>query len=79
MSARESAYGALVHTFFLIDGFLAITVIAMMLYTLARSGAGLLSWERRVTFDNSMLLWHYAVAQACVGLAIIHAFPRLVS
>ena len=34
--------------------------------------------SRRVTFDNSMLFWHYAVAQACAGLAIVHAFPRLV-
>jgi cytochrome c oxidase subunit I+III len=47
-------------------------------YTLARSWAGLLDAERRVTFDSTRLMWHYTAAQGLIALAIMHA-PRLVA
>ena len=76
---HESSYAALVYTFCVIDGFLVCVVMTMMLYTLARERAGLLTFERRVTFDNTMLLCHYTVAQLCAGLIMVHGFARLVS
>ena len=48
---------------------------------LRRSGlrfAGLVGPVRRVTFDNVRVFWFYTVAQALAGLALTHAFPRLV-
>ena len=42
----------------------------MGLYTLARSLCGLLNGVRRATFDNTMLLWHYATVQGLLALAI---------
>jgi cytochrome c oxidase subunit I+III len=48
----------------------------MAAYSLARSWAGRLSPTRRATFDNTMLLWHYTVAQGVIGLAALHAVPR---
>jgi len=56
--------------------FVAVLVI-MGLYTVARSLRGLLDGRRRATFDNTMLLMHYTVAQGLVALAIIHGFPRV--
>jgi cytochrome c oxidase subunit I+III len=48
----------------------------MALFVLARSFAGRLDGVRRQTFDNTMLVWHYAVLQGLVGLALVHFFPR---
>jgi cytochrome c oxidase subunit I+III len=45
-------------------------------YTLARSWRGRLDRARRVTFDNTRLLWHYLVAQGLVGLGLTHVIPR---
>jgi cytochrome c oxidase subunit I+III len=52
-------------------------LVLMGLYTAARSLTGRLSAERRVTFDNTQLLWHYSVVQGLVSLTIVHLFPRL--
>jgi cytochrome c oxidase subunit I+III len=46
-------------------------------FVLARSLAGLLDGIRRQTYDNTMLIWHYAVAQALVAIAIVQLAPRL--
>ena len=48
----------------------------MTVFVLARSVAGKLDAVRRQTFDCTTLLWHYAVAQGLVGLAVVHLFPR---
>ena len=50
----------------------------MALYLAARAFAGLVGPVRRVTFDNVRVFWFYTVAQALAGLALTHAFPRLV-
>jgi heme/copper-type cytochrome/quinol oxidase subunit 3 len=79
LSPRESAYGAIVYAVLSIDGFFAVVVITMALFAVARRFAGRLDRNRRVTFDNARIFWHYTVAQALAGLAMVHGFPRLVS
>jgi len=74
----DSAYGAVVYMLVAFQLFLAATIAIMGLYTLARSLAGLLHSQRRVTFDNTRLLWNYTIAQALVAAAVVHLFPRLV-
>jgi cytochrome c oxidase subunit I+III len=69
-------YGASVAAAIVVQGFFVATLVVMAGYSLARSWRGLLSATRRVTFDNTLLLWHYAAAQAVIGLAALHALPR---
>ncbi len=78
LSPQESAYGAIVYAVLSIDGFFAVVVITMALFSVARRFAGRLDSERRVTFDNARLFWHYTVAQTLAGIAMVHGFPRLV-
>ncbi|WP_334190385.1 cytochrome c oxidase subunit I, partial [Noviherbaspirillum sp.] len=73
----ESAYGAVVYAIIALQAFYVAVVIVMALYTSARAWCGLLHAQRRVTFDNTMLLWYYTVAQGLIGLALVHSFPRL--
>jgi cytochrome c oxidase subunit I+III len=51
----------------------------MACYTLARSLAGMLDGQRRLTMDNTMLFWTYVAAQGVVGLVLLHGFPRLLA
>jgi cytochrome c oxidase subunit I+III len=74
----ESAYGAIVHAFIVVDGFFVAAAVVLAAYALARRAAGLLDSKRRVNFDNARLFWHYVVAQTLVGLALVHGFPRLI-
>jgi cytochrome c oxidase subunit I+III len=74
----QSSYSALVYTFASIQGFFIVVVVMMAFYTCARATAGLLNHERRVTFDNTMLFWHYTVVQGLAGIAVVHGFPRIV-
>ena len=74
----ERSYAAIVYTLLAWQGLHVATLAVMALYTVARSWCGLLSAVRRVTFDNTMLFWHYMVGQALATLALIHFFPRLV-
>jgi cytochrome c oxidase subunit I+III len=48
-------------------------------YTLARSVAGMLDGQRRLTLDNTWLFWLYTAAQGTAGLALLHLFPRLLA
>jgi len=75
----ESAYGAIVHTFLVLDGFFATVAVILALFALARERAGKLDAVRRVTFDNAKLFWHYTVAQTLVGLVVAHGFPRVIA
>jgi cytochrome c oxidase subunit I+III len=74
---HETAYGAVVYTIVGLQGQFVVVVAAMGFYTIARSRSGLLNAQRRATFDNTMLLWYYTVAQGLIGLALAHSFPRL--
>ena len=73
----EHAYGATVWTMLGLDAVLAATLALMAALCAARAWAGILYPERRATFDCTTLLWHYAVAQALVGIAVVHLAPRL--
>ncbi|GAB3551624.1 cytochrome c oxidase subunit I [Noviherbaspirillum agri] len=75
---QDSGYAAAVYTIVGLQGVFVVVLTFMGLYTVARSLAGKLNAERRVTFDNTMLYWHYAVAQGVVGIALVHSFPRLI-
>jgi cytochrome c oxidase subunit I+III len=79
LAPGDSSYGAIVYAIVATQGFYVVVVALMALYTLARQGAGLLDPIRRATFDNTMLLFQYAVAQGIAGLLVLHAFPRLVT
>ena len=74
----QSAYAACVFLVGSLQGFYAAVLAVMAGYTLARSLAGRLDGVRRATFDNVMLLWHFAVVQGLVGLTLVTLFPRLV-
>ena len=78
LSPTESAYGAIVHAILCIDGFFIACALVLALLALARRRAGRLDRERRVSFDNARLFWHYTVAQTLAGLAMVQVFPRLV-
>jgi len=71
-----SSYGAVVYTLAALQGQYVLSLVIMGAYTLARSWCGLLDGQRRATFDNTMLLWHYTVAQGLVALLLVHGFPR---
>jgi cytochrome c oxidase subunit I+III len=73
-----SGYGAMVYMAAFLQFELAVTLVVMALFVLARLAAGRLSGVRRVTFDNTALLWLYTVGQGLLGLLLVHGFPRLV-
>jgi cytochrome c oxidase subunit I+III len=77
LSPTAHAFGAAVATALGLEGTMAAILTVMAGYALARAWCGHLSAERRVTFDNIALFWHYAVGQAWAGLAAIHLLPRL--
>jgi cytochrome c oxidase subunit I+III len=72
----QTSYAAVVYTVLSIQGFFVAVVTSMGLYTVARSWCGLIDRERRATFDNTMLFWHYTVVQGVLGLAMVHLSPR---
>jgi cytochrome c oxidase subunit I+III len=76
LAPDRHAYGATVATFVVVQGVTVLTLLMMAGYTLARSWRGRLDHVRRVTFDNTRLLWHYTVAQGLVGLGLTHVIPR---
>ena len=61
------AHGATVWAMLCWQGTHVVLVLMMAVYTLARRATGKLDALRRVTFDNTLLMWLYTVAQ---GLAI---------
>ncbi|HEX7062089.1 MAG TPA: hypothetical protein VF200_08965, partial [Woeseiaceae bacterium] len=75
----QNAYGASVYLGIVLFGQLAFADVILGGFVAARHIAGRLDRERRVTFDNLALLFHYTVAQSLVGLALLHGFPRLVA
>ena len=75
---QPHAYGAVVYTMMAHQALHAVMLAVMAGYTLARSVSKLLDSVRRATFDNTMLLWYYTVAQGLIVLAMAHVFPRLV-
>jgi cytochrome c oxidase subunit I+III len=79
LSPVANSHGAMVYMSATLFGQLVLAVVIMGLFTIARSFAGKLDRERRVTFDNTMLLYQYTVGQSLLGLALVHGFPRLMA
>ena len=77
-SPQAHSYGAAVWAITALAG-AGVGVSAIMgLYVIARRAAGMLGGIRRSTFDNVRLFWHFAVAQAVIGIILVHGFPRAV-
>ncbi len=77
LAPGRHAYGATVATIIGVQAVTVASVLVMAAYTLARAWRGLLNGTRRVTFDNTMLLWHYTVAQGLAGLVTVHLLARV--
>ncbi len=77
LTPDRHAYDATIATVLCVQATTAITVLVMAGYSLVRAWRGLLDGTRRVTFDNTALLWHYTVAQGLAGLGLVHLVPRL--
>jgi cytochrome c oxidase subunit I+III len=75
---QDSGYGASVYALISLQGFFVAVIAIMGVYTVARSLAGLLHAERRVTFENTMLFWYYTIAQGLIAIVLVHSFPRLI-
>ncbi len=73
---QDSGYAAAVYAIIGWQGLLVVVLCFMGLFTVARSLAGRLTQDRRASFDSTMIIWHYTVAQGLIGLALIHCFPR---
>jgi cytochrome c oxidase subunit I+III len=77
LAPDRDAYGAMVGALIAFSGFFAAVLAVMAWFVLARSFFGRLDRVRRATLDNTALLWHYAVGQALVTLAVLHLLPPL--
>jgi cytochrome c oxidase subunit I+III len=75
----DSSYGATIYTIAGVQGVYVAVLAIIAAYTVARSLADKLDGIRRATFDSTMLLWLYAVAQGLLGLIVVALFPRLVA
>lgn len=75
---QDNGYAAAVYAIIGLQALFVVVSFFMGLFTVARSLAGRLAPERRASFDNTMIIWLYAVAQGVVGLAVAHGFPRLI-
>ncbi|HKZ04830.1 MAG TPA: cytochrome ubiquinol oxidase subunit I, partial [Methylomirabilota bacterium] len=77
LAPAAHAYGATVATIWAVQATTAAAALVMAAYALARAWRGLLTPVRRVTLDNTLLLWHYTVGQGLAGLAIVQLVPGL--
>jgi cytochrome c oxidase subunit I+III len=78
LRANASGYGAMTYLNCFLQLQVALPLIVMAGFVLARRLAARLDGVRRVAFDNLGLLWHYAVGQGLLGLLLVHGFPRLI-
>ena len=76
LGPKAHAYGAVVYAAIAYQALHVVVLLVMVLYTLARASRGLLSRERRVTFDNTRLMWHYMAGQGIAALLAIEVLPR---
>jgi heme/copper-type cytochrome/quinol oxidase subunit 3 len=76
-SPTASAYGAIVWAVLGINAFFAATVLIMAAFVLVRGWTGQVDRQRRVSFDNVRIFWHYTVAQSVTGTALVYFFPGL--
>jgi cytochrome c oxidase subunit I+III len=57
------------------QGFHLMVLVAMSLYLLARSHAGLIAPRARATLDNTAVMWHCVAVQGIVGITTVQAMP----
>ena len=74
-----SGYAAMVYLAAFLQAELVVALLVMTLFVTVRVLTNRVDAVRRVTVDNTAILLHYTVAQGLVGLALVHAFPRLVA
>ena len=79
LDPTANAYGALVYAGLAFQALHVALLVVMGAYTVARSHRGLLGAARRVTFDNTRLLWHYTVAQGIVLVVALEVLPRVIA
>lgn len=72
----DNAYAAMTFMGGVLNLQLVLAIIIMTAFTLARHLTGKVDKARRVSVDNTNLLIYYAIAQAFLGLVILHGFPR---
>ena len=72
---EESAYGAVVYMLLALVAFHGAVLSVMGLFTAARAVTGRLNAVWRVTYDNTMLFWHYTSAIGACTLLIVYGFP----
>jgi cytochrome c oxidase subunit I+III len=73
----SDAYAAMVGMNVVLQLQLAGALIVMAGFAVARRLAGHLHHDHPAVFDNLSLLWHYTVAQALLGLFLVHGLPHL--
>jgi cytochrome c oxidase subunit I+III len=69
----HDGYGASIYALLAWQGLHVALVAIMAAFTLARMACGRLDAGRRVTFDNTWLMWLYTALQGIAALAVIHA------
>ncbi len=72
-----NSYGATVFTLFGLATAVAISAAILCLFSIARIVAGLLDGRRRLTFEVTAMICHYAVAQAVLTIVFVTVVPRL--
>ncbi|MCB1674778.1 MAG: cytochrome c oxidase subunit I [Halioglobus sp.] len=74
----DSSYAAMVYVSGILSAQLAVATVIMALFAIARHYTDKLDRVRRATLENTSLLAYYTVAQALLGLVVIHGFPRVI-
>lgn len=75
--ATRNAYDAMVYMATILNGQLALAVLVMSLFVIARLIARKLDASRRVSLDNTALLAWYTAGQILFSLLLTHGFPRV--
>lgn len=72
-----SSYDAMVFMGAILSAQIIAAITIMSLFCAARHIAGKLDKVRWASLENTTLLLYYLIAQALVGLALVHGFPHL--
>jgi len=79
LKPSHSAYAAMIYMNAVLQLQLVATLAVMAGFAIARRLAGRLARECPAVFDNLSVLWHYTVAQALIGLLLVHGAPHLLN
>ena len=77
LRAPDSAYAAIVYMAPLLTGQIAVAVLLMAGFVVARLILGKVDRERRNSFDHVAILAWYGAAQGLLALLLVHGFPRV--